>query len=71
MLGWAENWDAIQLFTRLSTQWRVGASGPVGLDYALFYRELDRAGITGAAFEDVMWRIGVIEAEALDCLYEK
>jgi len=28
-----ENWDVICLFIRVQTQWRVGMSGPVGLDY--------------------------------------
>ena len=68
---WGDNWEATQLFRRLSTQWRVSASGPVGLDYTIFYRELDRAGIAGPEFDELMWQIGVIEAEALDCLYEK
>lgn len=32
---WTENWEAVQLFTRLSTQWRYGGMGGViGLDYA-------------------------------------
>lgn len=68
---WPENWSALQLFSRLSTQWRMGASGPAALDYPVFYRDLDRTGITGAAFDDVMWRIGVIEGAALKCLHEK
>jgi hypothetical protein len=30
---WEENWEAVEMFLRLQTQWRVGMSGPVGLDY--------------------------------------
>lgn len=31
---WPENWEAVQLFLRLSSQWRYGAMGGViGLDY--------------------------------------
>lgn len=30
---WPENWLAIDLFCTLGTQWRVGMSGPTGLDY--------------------------------------
>lgn len=67
---WPENWDPIQLFSRNSTQWRTSAGGPIGLDYTVIHRELDRLGITGDAFDDFMWRIGVIEAEALVCLHE-
>lgn len=28
-----ENWDAVQMFMRCQTQWRVGMAGPIGLDY--------------------------------------
>lgn len=31
---WEENWEAVQIFMRLSTQWRYGGMGSViGLDY--------------------------------------
>ena len=30
---WEENWDAVEMFLRLQTQWRVGMNGPIGLDY--------------------------------------
>lgn len=62
---WEENWEAVQAFNRLSTQWRAGGMGVFGLDYHLFYKEADRLAITGEEFEEFMWRIGVIEAEAL------
>lgn len=68
---WPENWEPLQQFSRLSTQWRMSAGGPAGLDYAVVYRELDRAGIAGEDFDEFMWRIGVIEAEALSCIHEK
>lgn len=68
---WPENWDAVQMFSRLSTQWRIGASGPAALDYPVFYREMDRAGITGGEVDEFMWRIGVIEAEALKQIHKK
>mgnify|MGYP006274710629 CR=1 FL=1 len=30
---WEENWMVVELFLRVQTQWRIGMSGPVGLDY--------------------------------------
>lgn len=30
---WEENWPVVELFLRCQTQWRIGMSGPVGLDY--------------------------------------
>lgn len=29
----AENWSTVMMFERMETQWRVGASGAIGLDY--------------------------------------
>lgn len=31
---WADNWETVQIFLRLSTQWRYGGmGGAIGLDY--------------------------------------
>ena len=30
---WEENWQALELFLKLQTQWRVGMNGLIGLDY--------------------------------------
>jgi hypothetical protein len=30
---WEENWEAVEMFLRLQTQWRIGMSGRTGLDY--------------------------------------
>lgn len=30
---WPENWLPFQVFNKVSSQWRVGAGGPTGLDY--------------------------------------
>ena len=32
---WEENWDAVSVFSRCQTQWRVSMSGLVGLDYTV------------------------------------
>jgi hypothetical protein len=31
---WPENWEAVRLFIRCQTQWRIGMNGRAGLDYA-------------------------------------
>ncbi|TDV70192.1 DUF1799 domain-containing protein [Pseudomonas sp. LP_7_YM] len=61
----ADVWPAFRLFEALSTQWRVGMGGPVGLDYGAIPSTgsmlgMKRKEIT-AAFHDVR----VMEAEAL------
>lgn len=65
---WADNWPAIQLFTQVSTQWRVGMNGPTGLDYNVVFHELDRRELERAAYDDLMGSIRVIEHEALRIL---
>ena len=30
---WEENWDIVEMFLRMQTQWRIGFCGPTGLDY--------------------------------------
>lgn len=68
---WPENWPPIQLFTRISTQWRVGMGGPTGLDYNVVFHELDRTGLAGDDYDDMMAAIRTIESTALEALHEK
>lgn len=65
---WPENWPAIQLFTQLSTQWRIGPSGPVGLDYNVVFHELDRRQLGRDDYDDMMGAIRTIEEVALKAL---
>jgi hypothetical protein len=68
---WPEHWEVLQLFSRLSTQWRTGVSGPTGLDYPVFFHELTRAGIQGEAFDDALADLRIIEIEALQQLHKE
>lgn len=68
---WPENWPAIQLFTRLSTQWRVGPGGPIGLDYGVLFHEMDRQSLDKDAYDDLLAQIRVIETTALDEMHKK
>ncbi len=65
-----ENWEAIQLFCKFSTQWRTGPGGPVGLDYGVIQYELGRAGIDGDAYRDTMDRLRIIEQAALQQIHK-
>ena len=31
---WEENWQALGIFLKVQTQWRVGLAGLIGLDYS-------------------------------------
>lgn len=62
---WPENWNAWSVFTLLQGQWRCGPSGPIGLDYAVVFPELEHRGITGEDRDDTMNAIRVVEAAAI------
>ena len=61
----------LQLFRTYSTQWRVGANGPVGLDFNVFHHALDRKGVTGEAFDEWIDKLTTIESAALAQLRRK
>lgn len=63
---WPDNWEPLQFYRRNATQWRVGAAGPVGLDYNVFMHELDRRRLPDDEYEDMMGCIRVIESTVLD-----
>lgn len=67
---WPENWPVVQLFDRLGTQWRVGLSGPTGLDYDTLFALIDRSGYTGAAWWQMFDDICVMERAALETMSE-
>lgn len=67
---WPDNWPPIRLFTQVSTQWRVGMNGPTGLDYNVVFHELDRTGVVGDDFDEMMAALRAIESTALDEIHK-
>lgn len=63
---WPENWDSVQVFISLGTQWTVGPGGPIGLVYASLPVVLRRWRIPldrrDAVFDDLQ----VMEGAALE-----
>lgn len=68
---WPENWPAVELFLRLSTQWRISLSGETGLDYAALYPLLDRVASDPTEWEALFDDVRVLEAEALQQMRKK
>ncbi|MBD1554713.1 DUF1799 domain-containing protein [Pseudomonas sp. C2L11] len=68
---WPDAWPAFCAFEAMSTQWRVGMGGAVGLDYNALPVVLELAGIRkrdrSAVFDDLR----VMEAEALAVMAEQ
>ena len=44
----------------------MGMGGPVGLDYGVIQHELDRLGVSGDDYTDMLDRLRIIEAAALE-----
>ena len=68
---WPENADAVALFVQLQTQWRIGMSGPTGLDYNVLYHKLDRRALTPEQYEQLEDDIRTMEYETLSVLGEQ
>jgi hypothetical protein len=63
---WPEHEDAVLLFLRCQTQWRVGGIGVVGLDYAVVLQIMDlyAVGDRRQALEDLQ----VMESRAKELI---
>ena len=68
---WPENLKAINLFISISTQWRTGMNGPIGLDYNVLFYRMDRMGLTDADHDELFDDIRTIEAAALNAMNKK
>jgi hypothetical protein len=68
---WPENWPAVTTFGALCTQWRVGNSGPIGLDYNAIPTVLRLKTVPRKDWDDVFECIRVMEAAALEKIREK
>lgn len=67
---WPENAESIGYFIEMSTQWRAGAGGLIGLDYGVFFALAERRGVKGEDFERIFSDLRVMEDEALLTMQE-
>jgi hypothetical protein len=68
---WPDNWPAIRLFDSLSTQWRTGAAGVIGLDYNVLYRKMDRLHLAESDYDALEENMRILEDEALATMRKK
>jgi hypothetical protein len=68
---WPENQPAVNLFSTVSTQWRMGLGGASGLDYGVLFSLMDRMGIAPADQVQLLQDVRAIELEALPLLNKK
>lgn len=65
---WPENWAVLGLFSKMGTQWRVGMSGPIGLDYNILFRLLDQIGLSQEDWQIYFDDMRVMESTALSAM---
>jgi hypothetical protein len=68
---WPCNWPAFLLFNRISTQWRVGAGGAIGLDYNCIRDVAKFLGIKKKKLAEIFPDLQVLEGEALRVMAEE
>lgn len=66
---WEENWEIVEMFLRMQTQWRVGMSGVTGLDYASLEWLCKLYSVKDPAF--LFEGLQLMEVTALSCLNKK
>jgi len=70
-LVWPDNWKAISNFSCLQTQWRMGMSGPIGLDYNVMPIVFRMTGLAEIEWPEMFQSIRVMESAALAELHRK
>lgn len=68
---WPCNWPAFFLFNRMSTQWRAGAGGAIGLDYSCIRDVAGFLGIKKKKLAEIFPDLQVLEGEALRVMAEE
>jgi hypothetical protein len=68
---WPDNWLSVHVFDALSTQWRVGMSGAIGLDYNAIPPVLRMSEVPRKQWADLFADLRVMESAALQKMREK
>lgn len=63
---WHENWDIVQWFRTMFTQFVNNGYGMTRLDYNVAYREFDDMGLDGKQRTEWKHKLRVLESAALD-----
>ena len=64
---WEENTEVFKLFCMMQTQWRIGMSGPSGLDYNVLFTYMDKQCLP----IDLLSDIRIMESAALTEIHRK
>ncbi|CAG9177761.1 DUF1799 domain-containing protein [Cupriavidus pampae] len=67
---WPDNEKALDVFVQMSTQWRVGMNGPVGLDYSVLPFVMRMQRVPRSEHPEVFESVRVMEHAAMDEMSE-
>lgn len=62
---WPDNATTVEVFAHLGTQWRIGARGPIGLDYTAIPVVLELLQVAADQHTEVFAGIRIMEHAAL------
>jgi hypothetical protein len=68
---WPDNWQALDVFMSMGTQWRTGVAGATGLDYGVLPDVMRLRGVPKSDRPEVFDWIRLMEGEALGQMREK
>jgi hypothetical protein len=68
---WPDNWQALQVFRSMSTQWTVAYGGYVGLRYEALQPVFEACGIKKKARAEMFHSLRIMENEALSVINER
>lgn len=68
---WPDNWQALDVFCAMQTQWRFTQMGPTGLDYSALESTLRLRGVRKRDRADVFEAVRIMESAALAVMREK
>lgn len=63
---WPNNATTVEVFAHLGTQWRIGARGPIGLDYTAIPVVLQLLQVVAEQHAEVFAGIRIMEHAALE-----
>lgn len=68
---WPDTARAFSLFRSLRTQWQVGQGGPIGLNFLVAFKRMDRMGLSQEEYGQLDEDLQVMEAVALQMMHEQ
>lgn len=68
---WPANLKAFEFFQRIGTRWCVGMSGVTGIRWEAIYPLIDRMGLDGDAWDQMVSDLEVMEQAALGVMNKR